>query len=214
MMPLRHVERWLSTTVLIAAPLVGLIAGVLSEDFGGGMSQELAYIAANNTRWVISNYCTLLMGALMTMAIFILIVLVRDRAAVLGYIGGALAIFGIYFHGPVVGYSLVEAPLVQSALSQDHVLAFVEQGMYEHIAFTIILIPFLGFFLGMILLAVALWRANIAPVWVAAIIAAAPLTEFFGPQAVSPELMFVLFAIGLGYIGLNILRGEGRNLNR
>jgi hypothetical protein len=200
--------------VLIAAPLVGLIGGVLSEDFGGGMREELAYIAANNTRWVISNYCTLLMGVLMTMAIFILIVLVRARAAVLGYIGGALAIFGIYFHGPVVGYSLVEAPLVRSALAQDQVLSFVEQGMYDHMAFTIILIPFLGFFLGMILLAVALWRAQIIPVWIAALIAAAPLTEFVGPRVVSPELMFVLFAIGLGYVGLKLHRGGYENLDR
>jgi hypothetical protein len=211
MMALRKDERWLSTVVLIAAPLVGVIGGLLSEDFGGGMSQELAYISANPTRWLISNYCTLLMGTLMTMAIFILIGLVRDRAAVLGYVGGALAIVGIYFHGPVVGYSLVEAPLVRSALPQEQVLTFVEQGMYAHVAFTIILIPFLGFFLGMILLAVALWRADRIPVWVAAIIVAAPLTEFFGPQAVSPELMFLLFAIGLGYVGLKTLRGTDRN---
>ncbi len=209
MTPLRKVERRLSAAVLIAAPLAGLVGGVLSEDFGGGMSQELEYIAANNTRWLIANYFTLLMGALMTMAIGILIVLVRGRASVFGYFGGALAIFGIYFHGAVVGYSLVEGPLVRSALSQDQVLTFVDQVMFEHAAFTSILIPFLGFFLGMILLAVALWRARIIPIWVAAIIAAAPLTEFVGLRVVSPELMFMLFTIGLGYIALKMLSSGG-----
>ena len=144
------------------------------------------------------------------MAIGILIVLVRDRAALTGYIGGVLAITGIYFHGPVVGYSLVEASLVQSTLPQDRVLMFAEHGMYEHLAFTIILAPFLGFFLGMILLAVALWRAHIAPLWVAATIAAAPVTEFLGLNAVSPELMFALLTVGLGYIALKILRGQSR----
>ncbi len=206
---LRKVERRLGAAVLLAGPLAGLVGGVLSEDFGGGISQELDYIAANDTRWLIANYFTLLMGALMTMVIGILVALVRERAAVFGYLGGALAILGIYFHGPVVGFSLVEAPLVGSAIPQDQVLTFVDQVMFEHAAFTSILIPFLGFFLGTMLLAVALWRARIARLWVAAVIAAAPLTEFIGVRAVSPELMFVLLTIGLGHIALKMLSSGG-----
>ena len=168
MSQLRSAERWLYALILIGAPLLGLIGGLLSQDFGNGMSQELAYISANNQHWVISNYFTLLMGALMTPAIFILTALVRNRSALLGYIGAALALLGIYFHGAVVGYSMVEAPLVQSAIARDQVLTFVEKAMYDHTAFTMILIPFIGFFLGIILLAVALWRARVTPIWVSA----------------------------------------------
>lgn len=219
MLHLRPVERWLSASVLIGAPLVGLTGGLLSEDFGSGMSQELAYITENNIRWVMSSYLTLLFGVLMIPAIFVLMVLVRERSAALGYIGAAVAFLGIYFHGAVVGYALVEGPLVQSAISQEQVLAFVEGPMYTHVAFTMILMPFLGFFLGMILLAVALWRAHIAPLWVSALIIVAPLTEFVGPMvpgfnAVSPELMFLLLAVGLGYVGLKVLRGMDRDAAR
>lgn len=78
--------------------------------------------------------------------------------------------------------------------------------MYEGTAFMMILFPFLSFFVGWILLAIALWRARIARLWVAATLAVAPLSEFFGPEAVSPELMFTLFLIGLGYLSLKILR--------
>lgn len=202
----RKVERRLSAAVLIAAPLAGLVGGLLTQDYGGEMSRELEYIAANNARWLIANYFTLLMGVLMTVALGILIALVRERAAAFGYLGGALAIVGIYFHGSVVGYSLVQAPLVGSTLPEDGVLTFADRFMYDHAAFTTILIPFLGFFIGMILLAVALWRAGTVPAWVAAIMAAAPLTEFVGFRAVSPELMYVLLAIAFGYIAVRILR--------
>jgi hypothetical protein len=58
----------------------------------------------------------------------------------------------------------------------------------------------------MVLLAAALWRARITPAWVTIIIAGAPFTEFLGLREVSPELMFVLFTIGFGYIALQMVR--------
>lgn len=203
----RRVERRLIAAVLIAAPLAGLVGGLLTQDYGGDMGRELEYVAANNARWLIANYFTLLMGALMTAAIGILVFVVRERAAVLGYLGGALALVGIYFHGSVVGYSLVQAPLVGSGLPEDGVMTFAEEGMYTHVAFTTMLVPFLGFFLGMILLSLALWRARAAPMWVAAVMAAAPLTEFVGYKAASPELMYILFTIAFGYLAAGVLRG-------
>jgi hypothetical protein len=113
------------------------------------------------------------MGTLMTMAIGILIALVRRRARVWGYVGGALALVGIYFNGAVVGYSLVQAPLVDSAYPirtsspspTPHVRA---PGLQRHPA----AVPRLLLRDG--LLAVALRRARVVPLWVAAVIAAAP----------------------------------------
>lgn len=204
---LREVERRLSAAVLVAAPLTGLVAGLLTQDYGGEMNHELEYIAEHNVIWLAANYFSLLMGVLMTIAIIILVALVRERAPGFGYLGGALAIVGIYFHGSVVGYSLVQAPLVGS-LPEDVVVTFADESMYDHAAFTTILIPFLGFFIGMILLAVALRRAGKAPAWVTAVMAVAPLTEFVGVRTVSPELMYVLLTIGFGYIAAKMLRTE------
>lgn len=199
-------ERRAGALVLVAAPLVGFAGAVLTQDYGGDMSRELAYIAAHETRWLLANHLMVLMGALMALAIGVLMALARRRAAVLGYLGGALAVLGISFHGAVVGYSLVQAPLLTGELPRASVQAFTEGAMYEHPAFTAILIPFLGFFLGMILLAVALWRARVAPAWVAAMIAAAPLTEFVGLTALSPELMFVLLTVAFAHIAFRLAR--------
>src|SRR4028118_389429 len=120
---------------------------------------------------------------------------------------------GAFFHGTIIGFALVEVPLVESVGARDRMVEFANQ-MYEHTAFTMILLPFLGFFLGWIFLAVALWRARVAPLWIAATLGVAPLSEFFGPEAVSPELMFALFLIGLGYLGLRVLRLSAKDWER
>jgi hypothetical protein len=104
-------------------------------------------------------------------------------------------------------------PLVESGGARDRMVEFVN-GMYESTAFTMLLFPFLSFFVGWILLAIALWRARVAPLWVAATLGVAPLSEFFGPEMVSPELMFALFLIALGYLGLRVLRLSDKEWER
>jgi hypothetical protein len=210
MLQLQRFEKWLCAFVLIGAPLLGLIAGLLGKDFGDGYAEELAYITANNGRWLLNWYLLLPMAALMIAAVFILLILVRQRAPVLGYLGAAAAVLGLYFHGPIVGYAMVEAPLVQSTFAQDQVLTFSETLMYEHVAFTSLLIPFVGFFVGFILLGLSLWRARIVPPWIAALIIVAPLTEFIGAlRTISPELMYALLLLAFSYIALTLLRSPG-----
>jgi hypothetical protein len=206
MLQLKTFEKWLCAFVLIGAPLVGLLSALGGQEFGS-LSEELAFITANNGRWVLSWFLGLPMGALMILAVFVLLLLVRKRAPLLGYLGAAVATVGLYFHGAVIGYALAEAPLVQSALPQDQVLTFVETLMYDHVAFTSLLVPFVGYFVGFVLLAGALWRARVAPIWIAALIALAPLTEFVSPlSVVSPDLMYLLLLAAFGYIALKLLR--------
>lgn len=112
---------------------------------------------------------------------------------------------GVFFHAAIIGFALVEVPLVKSGGMSDQMIEFAN-AMYESAAFTMILFPFLSFFAGWILLAIALWRARVAPLWVATLLGVAPLSEFFGPEVLSPELMFALFLVALGYISLKVVR--------
>ena len=139
--------------------------------------------------------------------------LLRHRSVVLGHMGGGLVLLGAFFHGAIIGFALVEVPLVESGGARDRMVEFAN-GMYESAAFTMILFPFLSFFVGWILLAIALWRARVASLCVAATLGVAPLSEFFGPEALSPELMFALFLIGLGYLGLKVLRLSAKDWER
>jgi len=190
---------------LIATPLVGLGSALITPRATGGMRDELATIAEHTGRWLLGEFLNLISFFLFMLAALAIVQLLRHRAVVLGHVGGGLVMLGAFFHGSIIGFALVEVPLVESGGARDRMVEFANQ-MYEHTAFMMILFPFLSFFLGWLLLAVALWRARVAPLWISATLGMAPLSEFFGPEAVSPELMFALFLVALGYVGLKVLR--------
>jgi hypothetical protein len=190
---------------LIAAPLLGLIGATLLPAFTGGMDGELAFIAAQPERWLTGLYLDLLAWPLMIVAIIGLLHLLRERAGILGHIGGGLMLLGSFFHGAVLGFQFVEAPLVVSGINHAQMVAFSEQ-MYEHTAFTMLLLPFMGFYVGLLILALALWRARVVPLWIAGLIVAAIAVEFFGPPAFHTLLFLSLLLIAFGGIGLKVLR--------
>ncbi len=206
-------RRTVAGLCLIAAPLVGLVSAVITPQFTGDIGDELASISEHTGRWLIGQLLNLISFFLFMLAALGIVHLVRDRLVVLGHVGGGLVLVGAFFHGAIIGFALVEVPLVESGGARDQMIEFANQ-MYDHIAFTMILLPFLSFFLGWILLAVALRRARAAPLWVVAMIVVAALSEFFGSEAMSPELMFALFLIGLGYVGLKTLRISGKDWER
>ena len=199
------VRRTVAGLSLIAAPLFGLIGAALLPAFTGGMEGELAFIAAHPTRWLTGLYLDLLAWPLMLVAMMSLLHLLRERAAILGHIGGGLLLIGSFFHGAVLGFQFVEAPLVVSGISHAQIVTFSEQ-MYEHTAFTLLLMPFLSFYVGLVILAIALWRTQMVPLWVAGEIVAAVLVEFFGPSAFHTLLFLGLLLIAFGWIGLTVLR--------
>jgi hypothetical protein len=190
---------------LIVAPLTGLIGVSLLPAFTNGMEGELAFIAGNTDRWLLGLYLDLLTWLLLIPAVIGLMHLLRRRAVILGHIGGSLMLVGLFFHAAVLGFQFVEAPLVVSKLDHAQMVALTEQ-IYEHKAFVMLLMPFLGFYAGLILLAVALWWARVAPSWVAFTIIAAIAGEFFGPPQVHTHLMLGLLLVAFGWIGLKVLR--------
>jgi hypothetical protein len=198
---------------LISAPLVGLISAVITPQFTGDITDELAAVSEHTGRWLISGFLNLFSFFLFMLAVLGIVHLLRHRSVVLGHVGGGLALLGAFFHGAIIGYALVEVPLVESGGARARMVEFAN-GMYESAAFMMILFPFLSFFVGWILLAIALWRAGVAPLWVAAALVVAPLAEFVGPEAVSPELMLALFLIALGYVGLKVLRLSDKEWER
>ena len=194
---------------LIAAPLVGLVSAFITPRFTGSIGEELAAISEHTGRWLIGGFLNLISFFLFMLAVLGIVHLLGHRSVILGHVGGGLVLLGAFFHGAIIGFALVEVPLVESGGPRDRVIEFANQ-MYESAAFMMILFPFLGW----VLLAIALWRARVAPLWVAATLVVAPLSEFVGPEAVSPELMLALFLIALGYLGLKILRLPDKDWQR
>ncbi len=78
--------------------------------------------------------------------------------------------------------------------------------LYGHLAFTVILMPFMGSYAGLLLLAIAIWRSRTAMLWVPTLIVAGIVIEFFGPPAYKARVMFFLFLIAFGWVGVKVLR--------
>jgi hypothetical protein len=198
-------RRTLAGLCLIAAPLVGLIGALITPQFTGDIGEELATISDQPVPWLIGNFLTLISFLLLTPAVLGLVHLLSKHSVTLGHIGGGLVLLGAFFHAAIIGFALVEVPLVESGIERTQMVAFAHQ-MYEGAAFLMILFPFLAFYLGSIILSVGVWRARVAPLWVAAVIVAATPSEFFGPEVLSPELMFAFLLGGFGWLGLKVLR--------
>ena len=190
---------------LMVAPLLGLVGALFLPQSTGDLGTELATIAAHSGRWLIGEFLTLLSFLLMMIAVLGIMRLLRERSVALGHIGAALALLGLFFHGAIIGYALVEVPLVASGFERAQMVTFAER-MYESPAFIMILAPFIAFFLGLLILAIGLWRAKVAPLWVSMLIVAGLLSEFVGTDALSPELLFVLLLVGFGWLGWKVLR--------
>lgn len=189
---------------LIVAPLFGLIGASLLPKYTDGMEGELAFIAAHPTQWLVGLYVNLLTMIPMIVAIFGLLHLLQRRAVLLGHVSGGLMLVGSFFHGAILGFQFVEAPLVASGMEHVQMVAFSEQ-MYNHTAFMILLMPFISFHLGSLLMAAALWQARIGAPWVPALIMIGIVVEFFGPATFHAQLYFGLFLLAFGWIGRRVL---------
>jgi len=196
-------RRTLVGLCLIAAPLVGLVGGLILPPTPADTGGTLAVISENSGSWLMANLLFILVFTLFVPALLGLMHLLRGRSVVLGYIGGGLALLGNLFHVAVVGFALVQIPAAESSGTRSTEL--VDQ-MFANTAFVVLLLMFLvPFCLGLIILMVTLWRARVVPLWVTVCVVAGVVVDFF-VENLSPDLFFILLLVGFGWIGLKVLR--------
>jgi len=188
---------------LVLAPLLAFLGALLGyQGTGDDLAAEVTWIGEHTGRWLASNTLWLYGSFLFIPGALGLLRLARgSRAAA---IGTGLLVVGSFFHGAVVSYSQVEAPLADSDLATADVHRFVSNQMFDHTAFLLVLIPFIGFYLGLLVLGVTSWRAGAAPVWVPVVIFVALAAGIAWPHAYKSEGMFLLLTIALGYLATRL----------
>ena len=186
------------------APACGLAWSLTQAPFNG-YAGEFAFIRENMALWITSTVFGILMSYTFIPAVLALVHLAQQRSAAIAYLGGSLACVGAAFHGSLLGFQLTEAPLVASGLSNDQLVTIAER-LYGHTAFTVILMPVIGFYVGLVLLALAMWRSRVVKFWVPLLIIAGIAIEFLGPPAYKARIMFVFFLVAFGWIGVKVLR--------
>lgn len=192
---------------LIAAPAALFAGTVIHPGLREGAAAQLELIADNQDRWYLNHILGIVSMTLFVPALAVLLHLVRIRQPGLAYVGTALGIVGtIGFTGLMTIYGFVAW---QMSISPDQARM---AELFERINHTAgVAIPFrtmpFAFVVGMVCLAIGLYRAGVARL-ACLPIAAGPVLFAAGAQTEQVMLMVSgsgMMTAGLGSIGLRVL---------
>jgi hypothetical protein len=196
---------------LIAGPLVALIGGLVAPWEGTEETTAwLRVLAENPVRGQIGAVLFYLGYMLIAVGIFGMIHLLRSRAVVLGHIAGALAIWGWVTMPGLLVSDFYELSLAES-LGPEQGATIVDR-VEEYAGSAVMGVPvFLGM-IGLLLLAVALWRAEFVPAWVPLVLLVGFVAGFYDAYSLAFfTIWWALWLATLGYIGVKILRMSGED---
>jgi hypothetical protein len=198
--------RHLSAVFAIAvAPLLGVAWSFLVPLFRGSMSIEVANVAADPTRFVAGTYLGVLMSFLMIPAALAMGRFIRPTAPVAGDVASALWAVGACFHGGVLVFQLAEANLVARTPDQALATTMVSR-LFEYTGFTLVLMPFIAFYVGLAAFAVLLIVRRAVPLWIPVLILVSIPIELFAPISWKARLFFVLLAIAFAGLAQAVWR--------
>jgi hypothetical protein len=202
-----HLRKMVTGACLIAAPLVFIVSESVHPDDKTNAADEVRVVAGGLDRWYTAHALEIVGLALMVGAVLGLAHLLHERSPGAAVVGGALALIGIVVGAAAFGAEGIGGYyLVKHAPSAAAVQAWDE--MYHGAR----IIPFFAasllVFVGLIVLAVQLWRTRVVASWQAAAIAHGSVhVGAAGPSAVQVLSVagMVLLFIGLAPIGYMVL---------
>ncbi len=177
-------RRDLAAAALVTTAVLSAVSAATSPEFPAGYAERLAAIDAIGGRaWVSAGAFTLAQLPFLV-AVLGLGHLLRHAAPRLSLVGVCLASVGAFGHAVFSGVSMVSVVMAQDAASradQARLLEDVESSPVMVFA----ALGLLGTVLGLVVLAVAIWRTGTAPRWVPALVVAFILVEFVGSNLTS-----------------------------
>jgi hypothetical protein len=208
-------RRTLAGLALISAPIAsGGADGIRLYIEGGAQegAEQLAAIAANPVLWQVAAALDMIGIVLFVLAVLGLMHLLRERSTVLGHLGGGLALIG--FLGWAAhnrGYYGFMGAASTSEIPRGQMVGFIEHWMTTPDTIYYVLMFLLGSMLGMLLLAIGLYRARVTYRWAAAFFLVGTMllnVNSFTPAAESllaVGVFHAMIALGLGGTGLAVL---------
>jgi hypothetical protein len=203
---------------LIAAPAV-LFAGGLSHPRGeDAAAAHLAIVAQNPNRYYAAHAILLAGLALFLGAILALVHLIGERPAVLGPLGGGLAMIGLLGATAIVAMDgLVTSQMAQPEADRGEMAALLDR-IKEFAGLRAIAgVSAIAFLLGMLLLAYGLWRTARPPRWTASAIAAGAIVFLIAQVTDNPlifALAFAVYLVALAPLGWQILHESDEEWSR
>jgi hypothetical protein len=165
---------------LVSTAGLMLLSTVLAPEFPSGFAERLEAVEAGGTGSAVSAFAFTLAQLPFVAAVLGIGHLLRGRTPILSNLGTTLAVIGAFGHSVYGGVSLVMLEMASDdANLATH--AAVLEGVESGPAVAFMAMGLLGTVLGLLLLAVGIWRSRMSPRWVAPALWLFLLVEFAGP---------------------------------
>ncbi len=195
---------------MIASPALLVVAEIIHPREHSDEAKWLAEVSANTGRQYWAHLLALLALALALPAILGVMHMLKARRPALGHVGAGLALFGLVSLAAVVGTEFVvwqaaKAPGTDTAAMTSLIGRIIDSRGMLLLYLLALTLP-----LGLLVLGIGLYLSRAAASWEAALVAipvaVGIVSEIaYGPRII-PTVTSILFLIGLGSIGLRVLR--------
>ena len=165
---------------LVSTAILSTLSTMTAPEFPAGGAERLDAIAANLSSSAVSAAAFTLAQLPFIAAVLGLGHLLRSHAPVLSNVATTLALLGAFGHTVFGGGSLLYVSMAADEAQHATYGALIDD-FESSPAMTFAAIGLVGTVLGLILLAVGLWRAQVGPRWVPIALGAFLLVEFVGP---------------------------------
>lgn len=202
--PTSQLRRYGASVALIGAPALFIVQGLTEPKSSDDVRTQLGYVAhhAGGTR--VSIVAGLIGSVLLIPALLFLVRLASDRMARVADIGGGLAIAGTVAFAALWGVDAVQLGIATSGIDTSQAV-MATKAANATLPFKVILVLYMvGLTLGLLTLAVALWRSRAVPRLVVVAVVAFVVANVAQQATVGAAIMLA----GLGWVAIKALPGE------
>lgn len=189
-----------AATLVLAASCQ--LAAFLTEVQHDKTIDRLEWIASNPTRANVAKTFDLLALPFLFGVVIVYVLLSRERSRRLAYAGGILLACGMVGLTAVQGFETLEFALTESGRIDLNTLAHVVDNVSIAPAIAMLLLFLPGAFLGLLTMAVALWRSGAVPRGAVLLIPLFIVTDLFLQQGV---LGHAIALVGAAWIASAVL---------
>lgn len=178
-----NIAAWFTAIALTLSGSALVIAAlVLTEHIPDEYGAALAAIHANVQAYMMSQWITLAFTILMPLGLIGIAGLAYQRRAWTAYIGACMAVVGNLFHTAVFSYEGLLLPTIARMPDQQPAMvALLDQFNNNPAGLPLFVLMFV-FNLGLLVMAIGLWRKSLIPAWAAGLGVAGILLHFFAPS--------------------------------
>lgn len=191
---------------LVLAPLFFAVA-LIAPQSSGSASAQLATFAQHRGPLLAGDLFGIASYILFIPAVFGLLRQIRGRGVVYAHLAGILTVYSLVVAAALGGINLMFWEMTKSGLNRAAMVSLLRGIEHAPVAAPLLAGHYL-FVLGILLLGIALWRANVRPRWAAILLILSPVSVIaLSPagQLASDLISSAITVVGFSALGLRLL---------